>query len=122
MCRTQHELSTANEGHRIGLTVRRGLVQKAACERVALPPGCGSGLMVTSNWAVYWRGSVVAEHACLGEGLGDVVELGVGVLAALREQGERHRCGDLVPLHEDAFGLSDHVPAGQCRGDVVQVL
>ena len=50
------------------------------------------------------------------------MELTVGVLAGLREQGERRLHGDLVGLHQDALCLADHVPAAQRHGDVAEVL
>jgi hypothetical protein len=41
--------------------------------------------------------------------ISDVAEFEVGILARPDQQGERLITGDLVPLHQDAFGLADKI-------------
>src|SRR4051812_39164208 len=62
------------------------------------------------SWAgphLYFRQSAAQRQL-----LGDVTEFGMSLGRDVLEDAERLISGDLVALHEDSFGLTDHVPRG----------
>ena len=64
----------------------------------------------------------IGQHATLDQFICDLAQFAVALLANPNQNAERLVPGELVPLHQDPFGLPDEIACGRLFVELIEFL